>query len=313
MPPKQFPEKENKRKDDLEHENITHTINLDIELNERKEEMATLEDKELEQRYQYMKSLELKIDTEIGYRFWNRYVSAAFWSNISLPINLSITMLTALSTGQATTENLLPRQLYVNISIATLVISTLNTYFRPHLQMNKNIELMNKWNVFGCEFEEMYYSEKNNLFQVNERIHGYEDLIHRIHELKKNENMEGFNTMTDIIYCLLRMCKCFIKNKSRWLAMDESLRAIYSSPYTPISYGSNSNKMSSFRIQNESHNKSPKMGEYLTQKPLQMFHIYPQREEHSHNKMPPTYQENKKDSSLSSENKPSYKYIVGRL
>lgn len=313
MPPKQFPEKENKRKYDLEHENITHTIDLDnIEINENTEIKRYDEDKELEQRYQYMKSLELKIDTEIGYRFWNRYVSAAFWSNISLPINLSITMLTALSTGQATTDNLLPRQLYVNISIATLVISTLNTYFRPHLQMNKNIELMNKWNVFGCEFEEMYYSEKNNLFQVNERIRGYEDLIHRIHDLKKNENMEGFNTMTDIIYCLLRMCKCFIKNKSRWLAMDENLRAIYSSPYTLISYANNSNKMSSFRIPNENH-KSPKMDEYLAQKPLQMFHIYPQREEHIHNKMPPINQENKKDSSLFSENKPSSKYIVGRL
>ena len=300
MPPKQFPEKttkENNHKGEAEHENISHTINLDnIEINENAEIKRYEEDKELEKRHQYMKSLELKIDTEIGYRFWNRYVSAAVWSNISLPINLSITMLTALSTGQATTDNLLPRQLYVNISIATLVISTLNTYFRPHLQMNKNIELMNKWNVFGCEFEEMYYSEKNDLFQVNERIRGYEELIHRIHELKKNENMEGFNTMTDIIYCLLRMCKCFIKNKSRWLAMDENLR-----------------DMSSFRIQNDSPNKISKIKEPPTQIPLQMFHIYPQREEHTHNKMPPQYQDNKKDSSLPSENKPSSKYIVGRL
>lgn len=175
-------------------------------------------------RKEHLEQLETKINTEIGFRFWNKYVSAAFWSNISLPINLSITMMTALSTGQATTENLLPRGLYVNISIATLVVSVLNTYFRPHVQMNKNLEMMNKWNTLGCEFEEIFYSQKKLLEQVDESIANYEILIRKMNELKKMENLETQNFVTDIIYSVLRSCECCLKHRNSWLALDESLK-----------------------------------------------------------------------------------------
>lgn len=173
--------------------------------------------------YQHMNQLETKINIEIGFRFWNKYVSAAFWSNISLPVNLSITMLTALSTGQATTDNLLPKNLYVNISVATLVISVLNTYFRPHIQMNKNLEMMNKWNILGCEFEEIYYSEKSAEHDLERRIAEYDVLMHKINDLKKNENLETQNFVTDIIYGMLRSCSCF-KHQNSWLALEEKLK-----------------------------------------------------------------------------------------
>lgn len=175
-------------------------------------------------RLEHLEQLETKINTEIGFRFWNKYVSAAFWSNVSLPINLSITMMTALSTGQATTEKLLPHDLFVNISIATLVISVINTYFRPHIQMNKNLEMMNKWNVLGCEFEEIFYSEKKMLEQVDKKITSYENLMRKMNELKKMENLETQNFVTDIIYTVLRSCECCLKHKNSWLALDESLK-----------------------------------------------------------------------------------------
>lgn len=175
-------------------------------------------------RLEHLDQIETKINTEIGFRFWNKYVSAAFWSNISLPINLSITMMTALSTGQATTENLLPHGLFVNISIATLIISVLNTYFRPHIQMNKNLEMMNKWNVLGCEFEEIFYSEKKVLEQVDKKIASYEHLMRKMNELKKTENLETQNFITDIIYSVLRSCECCLKHRNSWLALDESLK-----------------------------------------------------------------------------------------
>lgn len=166
--------------------------------------------------------LEKRINKDIGFHFWNKYVSSAFWSNISLPINLSITMLTALSTGQATTENLLPRNIYVNISIATLIVSTLNTYFRPHIQMGKNIEMMNKWNVLGCEFEDIYYSEKTASFeQIDECIEKYEKLLIKINDLKKTENLETQNFITDIIYLVLRSGQCCLRNRRSWLPGDE--------------------------------------------------------------------------------------------
>jgi hypothetical protein len=175
----------------------------------------------LSTRYYHMVVLEKRINKDIGFHFWNKYVSSAFWSNISLPINLSITMLTALSTGQATTENLLPRNIYVNISVATLIVSTLNTYFRPHIQMGKNIEMMNKWNVLGCEFEDIYYSEKQGLGRVDECIEKYEKLLIKINDLKKTENMETQNFITDIIYLVLRSGQCCLRNRRSWLPWDE--------------------------------------------------------------------------------------------
>ena len=175
-------------------------------------------------RAEYMEEIETKINTEIGYRFWKKYVTAAFWSYISLPINLSITMLTALSTGQATTNNLLPKHLYVNISLATLVISILNTYFRPYVQMNQNLDYMNKWSVLGYKFEEIYYSERKTPDQMNIRISKYEDLMKSINELKKSEILETQNFLTDSIHLALRSCACCLKNKTSWLALDELLQ-----------------------------------------------------------------------------------------
>ena len=176
-------------------------------------------------RSEYMLDLETKINIEIGYRFWKKYVTAAFWSYISLPINLSITMMTALSTGQATTNNLLPKNLYINISLATLVISVLNTYFRPYVQMNQNIEYMNKWSVLGCVFEEIYYGENQTPEHIDKRIEKYESLMKSINDLKKAEILETQNFLTDSIHLALRSCYCCLKNKNSWLALDETLKA----------------------------------------------------------------------------------------
>lgn len=200
-------------------ESDSHHINIELR------EMTQQDKDDYEYgKYQYMEKLETKINNDIGFRFWSKYVSSAFWSNISLPINLSITMMTALSTGQATTENLLPKGLYVNISIATLVISVLNTYFRPHVQMNKNLEMMNKWNVLGCEFETIYYSEKKTLVDYERRIREYEEFMKKVNDLKKTENLETQNFFTDVIYTILRSGNCFLKHNNSWLALDENLK-----------------------------------------------------------------------------------------
>jgi len=172
----------------------------------------------------YMDEIETKLNLEIGYRFWKKYVNAAFWSYISLPINLSITMLTALSTGQATTNRLLPQSLYVNISLATLIISILNTYFRPYVQMNQNIEYMNKWSVLGYKYESIYYSEKETQTQLETRLSHYEELMKEINDLKKQEVLESQNFLTDSIHLALRSCVCCLKNRTSWLSLDKTLK-----------------------------------------------------------------------------------------
>jgi hypothetical protein len=141
-----------------------------------------------------------------------------------MPLNLAITMMTALSTGQAATDNLLPKSIYINISLATLVVSVLNTYFRPYVQMNQNIEYMNKWSVMGFQFEEIYYGEKKTPEQIEFRIEKYAALMKEINELKKTEILETQNFLTDSIHLALRSCYCCLKNKNSWLALDETLK-----------------------------------------------------------------------------------------
>lgn len=176
-------------------------------------------------RKNYMKEVEMKLNNEIGYRFWKRYINAAFWSYVSMPINLSITMMTALSTGQATTNNLLPKELYVNISLATLVMSVLNTYFRPYIQMTKNMELMNKWNEMGCQFEAIIYSENKYLEHIEQRLEKYDELMKEVNDLKKTETLDTQNFLTDTIYFGIRSVGWGLKGRDSWLSLDESYKA----------------------------------------------------------------------------------------
>jgi hypothetical protein len=61
----------------------------------------------LEKKFEKLYILRNKLDKEIGYNYWKKYVASAFWSQISTPINLTITFLTAVTTAQSQSENLL--------------------------------------------------------------------------------------------------------------------------------------------------------------------------------------------------------------
>jgi fumarate reductase subunit C len=91
-----------------------------------------------------MKTLENHLNRILAQQWWQKYIAAAFWSNMSTPVNLTIMLLTTLTTGQATTSNLLSSQSFVSVSIASLILSVINTFFRPHAQMNDNLEIMRK-------------------------------------------------------------------------------------------------------------------------------------------------------------------------
>lgn len=53
--------------------------------------------------YLHLVSVEDNLDKLLGFYYWKRYIAAAFWSNLSTPINLAITLMTAMTTAQATT------------------------------------------------------------------------------------------------------------------------------------------------------------------------------------------------------------------
>lgn len=147
-----------------------------------------------------MKTLEKNLNKVLAQNWWQKYVAAAFWSNISTPINLAITLLTTLTTGQAATDNLLSSQNFVSVSIASLILSVLNTFFRPHSQMNDNLEVMKKWQSIGSKFECIYYSKNHAKEDYERRLKGYARLQKEVHTLQNSPTPTSQNFFTDLIY-----------------------------------------------------------------------------------------------------------------
>ena len=170
-----------------------------------------------------MAHLEDNLNTTIGRYWWRKYVSAAFWSNIATPINLAITLFTTLTTGQAATDSLLSQDVFIRISITTLILSTLNTFFRPHQQSNINMDAMNKWRQIGTKFEEIYYSECFNDLDYERRIRSYQELQKEVHSEQITQESAIQNYLTDLIYfCVSRSCLA----KSEWIAEKHKTNSI---------------------------------------------------------------------------------------
>lgn len=169
--------------------------------------------------YKLMKKLQRKLNGELGDVWWNLYVAGAFWSNISTPINLAITLLSAITAGQATTKNLLSPSAFIKISIASLVISTLNTFFRPHSQLMSIMDSMKSINDLGFKFETTYYSECNNVDDYKRRYKEYKAILIELNKFQQSKSPDQQNFLTDFIYWLLKKYSC-LRGNYKWLDLD---------------------------------------------------------------------------------------------
>lgn len=204
----------------MDTEIVSHTLeeqrspHIEIAVRGHKEDVEVEEDLN-ENNQPEMVALESHLNKVLGYSWWKKYVAAAFWSNISTPINLSITMMTALTTAQATTQNLLPKETYVGLSIATLIVTTLNTFFRPHTQMTDNMKIMSKWQEFGSEFEKIYFTDNQDQVDYKRRLKAYKTLQFEVSTFRNQVPPESYNFCTDIIYYIAR--RAFLKKREAWL------------------------------------------------------------------------------------------------
>ena len=169
-----------------------------------------------------------KIDRDIGYNFWKKYVASAFWSQISTPINLIITFLTAITAAQAQSSDLLPQGIYSQLAIGSLIITTLNTFFRPHTQFTTNSESLQKWNDVGVRFEKEYYDKiivrlyTDEEFQnVKNKITNYEKIQDDMNSIRKSDGSNTVNFITDLLF-ILCYSTCIRKYK-RWLDHDKKI------------------------------------------------------------------------------------------
>lgn len=169
--------------------------------------------------------LKKKIDKEIGYNYWKKYVASVFWSQISTPISLMITMLTAVTTAQIESNDLIPQSLASNLAIFSLILATLNTFFRPHTQYATNTELLTKWTQLGVKFEDEYYNnmvEHKTLGGYRKRLESLQTIQKEVNTLRHAEGTNTINFLTDFIF-FISFISC-LRNKKNWLDRDKDVK-----------------------------------------------------------------------------------------
>ena len=160
-----------------------------------------------------MEAVENKLNYEIGFGWWKRYVASAFWSNVSAPINLGITLMTALMTARSTgAAAAVPA---AGLSIATLVLSVVNTFLRPHMQMTENVKLMARWAELGAQFEAIYFSDKATADDVARRLAGYRALQSTMNAFRADGAPDHQSYVTDLIHVVARAA-C-LRNNDHWV------------------------------------------------------------------------------------------------
>lgn len=167
------------------------------------------------------KRLENKLNYLIGFNYWKRYTASAFWNNISTPFNLLITLLTAIMAAHTTSNGFISDDMNIKISIISLFITTLNTFFRPHMHATDNLKCITRWLEFGFTFESIYYSHS---FSYQQKVTNYNNLLKDIYAYKTQEASTQQNFITDLIHVFVQQCclynlVCDGKGEE-WLAND---------------------------------------------------------------------------------------------
>lgn len=149
-----------------------------------------------------------KINEDIGYYWWKRYIYTAFWSNISTPINLAIIILTAITTGENATQNLIGKETATILGVAVLFVSIFNTFFQPNEQLAQNKKILADWLVVGSHFDEIYYDKVYTPEEKYMRLKNLEDLFKSLSALKRTNDS---NLLIDLLYAIIR-CLCLCGN-----------------------------------------------------------------------------------------------------
>jgi len=157
-----------------------------------------------------------KINNDIGYYWWKRYIYSAFWSNIATPLNLAIVVLTTLTTGQSATQSLISKEVATILGSVTLFISIFNSYFKPYETLTQNQAILLDWTKLGEEFDEIYYDRVYTPVEKLGRLKKLEKLFKTVSALKRsNDN----NYCIDLLYICIRLI-C-IRNQINWVVIKD--------------------------------------------------------------------------------------------
>jgi len=152
-----------------------------------------------------------KMNKDVGFFWWKRYIYSAFWQNISTPINLSIVILTAFTTGQSATSNLISANTSTILGVVTLFLSIFNSFFKPYEQLSTNQKHLHDWAGLGEELDEIFYDKVYTIDEKLFRLKKIEKLFKKVSNLKRTDENNFF---IDLLYLIIR--KTCIGGNIRW-------------------------------------------------------------------------------------------------
>ena len=152
-----------------------------------------------------------KMNKDVGFFWWKRYIYSAFWQNISTPINLSIVILTAFTTGQSATSNLISANTTTILGVVTLFLSIFNSFFKPYEQLSTNQKNLHDWAGLGEELDEIFYDKVYTIDEKLARLKKLEKLFKKVSNLKRTDENNFF---IDLLYLIIR--RTCIGGNIRW-------------------------------------------------------------------------------------------------
>jgi hypothetical protein len=157
-----------------------------------------------------MLTVQDNLNLHIGTQLKKKYFNAGFWNYISTPINFTITLLTAFSTGQTGSGSafLTEIQLFY-VLLTTFVLSIINTFFKLKEKAEINYKSAKSWELYAATFEKIYFTpiEKNE--DVVQKLRDYNALVYAINAENKEETVEYVNYITEMFFYLFRLCRIY--------------------------------------------------------------------------------------------------------
>jgi len=181
------------------------------------------EKKKTRESKENMEFVESKLNKLLYNSWYRKYVSYMFWNNIGTPLNLSITLLSALTATSASNSPVFSENTITSIQISILVISALNTFFRPYVQANNTLKFMLEIQKHGAKFDEIYYTPKS-LFkkaEYNEVTEKYKKVFSEFNKYASENSLEQKNIVIDILFLILVNTLLRKEEKDKeWVKLD---------------------------------------------------------------------------------------------
>ena len=152
---------------------------------------------------------EHELNRIIGVRWWKPYISSIWWSNVTTPLNIGMSIMSLVAAGQVSLNSFVSPGIATTLSFSVFVVSLVNTFFTPHSRIVESAEQMEEWKKFGILFEKVYYSSKQTDEDVQRRLAEYRQLMMAIRERMSSDR----SLFTDALYSVV---SC-VKKVDRWI------------------------------------------------------------------------------------------------